>query len=437
MAWRIRLTVAAAVIAAFPVAFLASRVIDRTPLPPPITSFIVLLIVLFIALLIASLAAEPIITRFTALHDDLGNALRAFRDGDFSLRLAEQGDQETAELKRLYNELADVVRADRNQIYEKEVLLDTILQRTPVAVVLLNPAQRVLYSNAAARELLSDGARLDGRLLEDIARHVDAPLREAMAGEGDSIFSVTRGDREETFQLTHRPFRLNEQLHHLLLLERLTAELRRQEVSIWKNAIRVINHEMNNSLAPVRSLFHSARRAGESPAHQHKVEEIHDLIDERLNSLQAFLESYAQFARIPAPRKERTGWTEVLDAVATMYPFRREGQHTTDGTFDRMQMQQVLINLVKNAHESGSDPGEIVVSIHRTSGDHVLRVLDRGRGMTDEVMRSALLPFYTTKPGGTGIGLALCNDIIEAHGGRMRLQARDGGGTVVTCWIPA
>ena len=432
LAWRIRLVFITAVAIAASAGYIASRLAHSTAVPPPVPW----LAALVVAILVALWAAQLVIARFDELHADLGNALRAFRDGDFSLRLTVRGDRETAELKRLYNELADVVRHDRVAIYEKEVLLDTILQRTPVAVVLLNPAGRVVYSNASARELLADGGRLDGRALEEIATHVEAPLQDALAAESSSIFSVARAGRDETFQLSHRAFRLNEQLHHLLLLERLTPELRRQEVSVWKNAIRIINHEMNNSLAPIRSLFHTARRARESPAHQHKIEKIFDLINERLDSLQSFLESYAQFARIPDPRKERARWSEVLDAVATIYPFTREGQPLLEGSFDRMQMQQVLINLVKNAYESGSDPADVKVSIHRTGNDSVLQVLDRGRGMNDEVIRRALLPFYTTKTGGTGVGLALCNDIVEAHGGRMRLQGRAGGGTEVTCWIP-
>jgi signal transduction histidine kinase len=104
---------------------------------------------------------------------------------------------------------------------------------------------------------------------------------------------------------------------------------------------------------------------------------------------------------------------------------------------DRAQMQQVLINLVKNAHESGSAPSEIVVAVHRNHDGIVVRVSDRGTGMSEEVLRHALVPFYTTKPAGSGLGLALCNEIIEAHGGRLRLQATAGGGAVVTCWLPS
>jgi two-component system, NtrC family, nitrogen regulation sensor histidine kinase NtrY len=145
--------------------------------------------------------------------------------------------------------------------------------------------------------------------------------------------------------------------------------------------------------------------------------------------------SGAQFARLPEPRKERVSWAEVLDSVRAFYPFTIDGDAQGEGFFDRAQLEQVLINLVKNAHEAGSE--EVTVSIQRAANDWVVRVLDRGKGMPDEVMRQALVPFYTTKPGGSGLGLALCNEIVEAHGGRMRLAGREEGGTVVTMWIPA
>ena len=375
-------------------------------------------------------SAHSIVSRVDELHAVLGNALSAFRDGDFSLRLAVRGDRELAELKRLYNELADTVRDDRHELHQREVLLDTILQRTPVAVVLLNPARRVVYSNAAARELLADGSRLNDHRLDDL--QLAAPLHEALATFGDSIFHF----EDETFHLSQRIFHINMQEHRLLLIERLTQELRRQEVGVWKRAIRVINHEINNTVAPISSLFHSAQLVQEKPEHRHRLSEIYGLIEERLAFLRSFLDAYAEFARLPEPRKEKTSWSEVIDAVRTLYTFRVEGSPNLECNIDRAQMQQVLINLVKNAHESESDADEVVVSLQRSGDDCVLRVLDRGRGMSDEVMRQALVPFYSTKPGGSGVGLALCNEIVEAHGGRMRLQAREGGGTVVTCWVP-
>ncbi|HET8773356.1 MAG TPA: ATP-binding protein, partial [Thermoanaerobaculia bacterium] len=350
----------------------------------------------------------------------LDDGLRAFKDGDFSMRLASGSDDRTMQIKRLYNEVADVLRVQRNDVYQKELLLDTILQRTPVAVVLVTESDRVLYSNTAARELFA--ARLDGRLFSELLPALLTPMREAIAAGGDAIVTVPGGDRDETFHLTQRTFHLNTVAHRLVLVERLTAELRRQEVTVWKNAIRVINHELNNTIAPISSLIHSARIAQERPDRRHHLPEIYGTIEERLAFLRTFLESYAQFARLPQPRRERTQWREILDDVAALYEFRVDGSPHEEASIDRAQMQQVVINLVKNAHESGSPPDDIVVSVQRAVEGTVLRVVDRGRGMSEDVIRQALVPFYTTKPAGSGLGLPLCNEILEAHGGRMRLQ---------------
>ncbi|HKR64834.1 MAG TPA: ATP-binding protein [Thermoanaerobaculia bacterium] len=426
---RVALALTVTALSAIAGSFLAMRIAYFFTLPKIALWAFAALLVTPVVLLCIRAILQPL----HELRDDLGNALRATRDGDHSLRLVVRGDREIAELKRLYNEVADAVRIDRHEIHNKEILLDTILQRTPVAVVLVNDADRVIYSNAAARELIADGARIDGRLLSEIAENVQPALRDVLFAPADAIFHS--GD--ETFHLGQREFRMHTQEHRLILLERLTPELRRQEVTVWKKAIRLINHEINNSIAPISSLFHSARRAQEMPEHRHRLEEIYGLIQERLEFLREFLDAYAQFARLPEPHKERTVWSDVFEPVRALYPFRVEGHPELDANIDRAQLQQVVINLVKNAHESGSAPEEVVVSIQRAGDDCVLRVVDRGPGMPEEVIRQALVPFYTTKPNGTGLGLALCNEIVEAHGGRMRLAAREGGGTVVTCWVPA
>lgn len=375
-------------------------------------------------------AVHDLVSRITELHAVLGNALSAFRDGDFGLRLAVRGDRELAELKAMYNTLADTVRDNREALHQKEVLLDTILQRTPVAVVLLNAADRVIYSNAAARELIAAGARLNGRLLSDVG--LAPALHDALLSPQDAIFRS--GD--EVFHIGQRVFHLNTQRHRLLLLEHLTPQLRRQEIAVWKKAIRIMNHEINNTVAPISSLFHSARRAQEQPEHRHRVDEIYGLIEERLAFLRTFLGAYAEFARLPEPRKQKTSWNEVIQSAQLLYPFRVEGSPDIECDLDPAQMQQVLINLIKNAHESGSSADDIVVAVERAGTDCVLRVLDRGRGMTEDVMRQALVPFYSTKPDGSGVGLALSNEIVEAHGGQMHLEGREGGGTAVTCWLP-
>jgi signal transduction histidine kinase len=278
---------------------------------------------------------------------------------------------------------------------------------------------------------------VDGRLLEEILASVPEPVREAVKAGNESLFTVPSGDRDETFRFVRREFYLNTQRHSLLMFELLTPELRRQELAIWKRAIRTMNHELNNSIAPLSSLMHSARVAASSPRHAHRVDEIDAAIEERLSHLREFLAAYATFARLPAPRKAIVPWCSVIEDVRRLYSVEVECVPTARGFFDRAQIEQLLINLVKNAHESGSPAEEVRISIRQTDEGTLLRVEDRGCGLSEPAMRQALLPFYSTKPDGTGLGLALASEIIEAHGGRITLQRRDGGGTAVAVVLPS
>jgi nitrogen fixation/metabolism regulation signal transduction histidine kinase len=369
----------------------------------------------------------------------LGDGVRGFRDADFSLRLNADRADEIGELVGLYNEMGDALRAERHDLYQRELLLDTVLQGAPIGILLEDRNGRVAYANRTARDLLGVHGRLEGRLLAELGERSTRELQEALAAPADSLFTVGSEGDEETYRTVRRPFQINMRPHVLHLVERLTPELRRREVEVWKQAIRVMNHELNNSLAPIRSLAHSARQAAARPEHSAMLEPILATIEERATHLAGFLEGYARFARLPRPRPQAVSWSDFLDGVHDLVPFRVEGEPPADrGWFDPAQMQQVLINLLKNAHESGSEPGEVAVSVHATPhGETALRVVDRGRGMQAAEMKRALLPFYSSKPTGTGVGLALCKEIVEAHGGRLRLQNRPGGGLMVTCWLGA
>jgi two-component system, NtrC family, nitrogen regulation sensor histidine kinase NtrY len=391
---------------------------------------------LLVATGMAAWSAHLVTRRVTRTMMVVANGVRGLRENDLSLRLAATGSDEISELINLYNDVAEVLRTQRSNLYQRELLLDTILQGSPMAVVLTNPADRVVFANSSARVLLAEGRRFEGRRFAEIVAELPPSMREIVEAGQESIFTLRGGERDETFHYVRRVFYLNTQRHTLNMLQRLTPELRRQELDVWKRVIRTINHELNNTIAPVSSLFHSARAVQRKPEHAHKLDEIYDTIEERLAFLREFLESYAQFARLPLPRKETVSWRALLDDLRRLYPFREEGMLPAAGIFDRTQLQQVLINLLKNAHESGSAPEEIVVSVTPAAGGATLRVLDRGSGLSDDALRQALLPFHSTKPAGTGIGLALSNEIIEAHGGRLAIQRREGGGTVVTCWLP-
>jgi signal transduction histidine kinase len=219
----------------------------------------------------------------------------------------------------------------------------------------------------------------------------------------------------------------------------MTAELARQEAEIWKKVIRIISHELNNSLAPISSLAHSGKLIARRPDQMHRLESVYDSIRERVDHLTSFLEGYAKFARLPSPAKRRVDWQEWLDGLRQVEDFVLTGEPpAAPGHFDPAQLEQVMINLFKNAREATDGGAEIEVKVERLpEGSTRVQVLDRGRGMSEEVMRQALLPFYSTKASGAGVGLPLCREIVEAHGGALRIHGRPDGGTVVSFRLPA
>jgi two-component system nitrogen regulation sensor histidine kinase NtrY len=326
-------------------------------------------------------------------------------------------------------------RAERN---EQERLLESVVENAPMAIVVYGDTGKIAYSNAQARELFADGAALQAENFLRLAQSAPEGLKQALVREGDSLFTVEQSGQPETYSLSRRFFELEGERHTLLMVKELTPELGRQEIDVWKNVIRIINHELNNSLAPISSMVHSARLIAQSPEQLPKLGRVFDTIDERTQHLTAFLEGYARFARLPKPQPKPVAWRSFLDNLQALFPKVRIGPApTSDAWFDAGQMQQTLINLLKNASEA-SLPEQIVELWAEMSGDGAatITVADRGSGMTDEVLGHALVPFFSTKAKGTGLGLALCREIVEAHRGKLRLTRRSGGGMEITCWLP-
>jgi nitrogen fixation/metabolism regulation signal transduction histidine kinase len=363
-------------------------------------------------------------------------AVASYRDGDFSFSLRVDCNDEFGELRAAHNELGQALREQRDHLVHRELLLDTVTQNSPVALVLVGAYQNVVYANLAARGLLGDGRSLTGRDFTVLLARAPGALRDAAATGEDTLFAVELEGEEETFHLSQRGFLLQGVPHRLYLLKRLTRELSRQEVATWKKLIRVMSHEMNNSLAPIASLAQSGtemlRRGSRS-----ELAGVFATIAERAQSLHQFISGYAAFAKLPAPRSQRVSWSELLEELARHQPFRLSGDlPTAPGWFDRSQIEQALINLLKNAHEAGGPAAEVELAISQAGAEERIEVLDRGPGMSEGVLAHALLPFYSTKRYGTGLGLALTREIAEAHGGRVRLANREGGGLCVTLILP-
>jgi signal transduction histidine kinase len=431
--------VVAAVLGVLALALAAGATVLQLELPPSLAALATLLV----AVPLTAWAVSRLLSPLDRVLRGVADGIRSFRDHDFSVRLAYRRADELGELVRLYNDVGRLLQEERHLLRQRELLLQTALDRSPAAILLVGPTGRVVYSNREARHLLLGGGTLEGKSFPELRAGCPPEMQEVLASDTDGLFTVrTRAedgrDLTETYHLSRRAFQLNYRHHDLVLLRRLTGELGRQEAEIWKKVLRVLSHELNNSLAPISSLVHSARIVASDPRHAHRADEVFDTLRERLDHLQRFLEGYARFARLPRPRKEAVDWERFLDSLREFPQVRLLAPlPTSPGWFDPSQLAQVLVNLFKNAVEASPEEGEVGLRVEAArEGGTWLQVSDRGRGMDEETMRQALLPFYSTKAGGSGLGLALCREILEAHGGKISLQSRPGEGTVVTCWLP-
>jgi len=337
--------------------------------------------------------------------------------------------------RRTWQRLSDDGSAARK---EEARLLQTVVDSVPMAIVVYGDTGTIAYSNAEARALFAERAPLETQNFLNLVQNAPKSLQQALLQPGDALFTVDHDGEHETYSSSRRVFQLQGQPHTLLMVKEMTSELGRQEVEVWKNVIRIVNHELNNSLAPISSMVHSARLIAQQPESLSKLTRVFDIIEERTRHLADFLEGYARFARLPRPRPEPVRWQPLLDGLQALYPqVRFAPAPAMDGYFDAAQLQQTLINLLKNAIEaSGSTPDvELSAEVGR-DGSSTITVRDRGSGMSDEVLKKALLPFFSTKEKGSGLGLALCREIVEAHRGKLRLTRRDPSGLEVSCWLP-
>lgn len=317
-------------------------------------------------------------------------------------------------------------------------VIAVIAESVPDAVLFFTDFGVIRYANAAARELFFEGRPPEGQNFIRLIADAPVPLREALLGESDRLFSMDLNGLRETYHVSRRAFDLDGELHTLLTVKHMTREISRREVEVLKRVVRLISHEVNNSLAPVTSLVHSARLIAKNPDHAGKLLRVFDTIEERTTHLRAFLDGYAVLARLPKPKAGVVAWGSFLGQLSALYPNVRWPEPPRDsGWFDTVQMEQVVINLIKNANEAGSRAEDIEVRIAtRDDGSVEFDVVDRGPGFAPEALKNALLPLYTTKESGSGMGLSLSQEIVEAHGGSIGLSNRPDGGGWIRLLLP-
>ena len=377
----------------------------------------------------------------------LSNLVAGIREGDFSFRArgADDGDALGLTLREI-NTLADALRTQRLGALEATALLRKVMQEIEVAVFAFDQDRRLRLSNRAGERLLDRPVeRLHGHLADELG------LAEVLDGEpGPRIVELGDALAGGRWQLRRGAFRQGGRPMTLVVLSDLSQALREEERQAWRRLVRVISHEINNSLAPISSLAETLQRLLErEPRAQDWEEDLREglgVIEDRAASLGRFMRSYAELARLPAPRLRPVAVGVLIERVAGLelgVPVRVEAGPELDLEADPDQLEQLLVNVLRNAAEATREaegaPGSeaapaIEIEWARAAGQVVLQVRDRGPGIGEAA--NLFVPFYSTKPGGSGIGLALSRQIAEAHGGTIELRDREGGGCCVELRLP-
>lgn len=366
----------------------------------------------------------------------LSNVLAALREGDYSLRARGAAAEDSLGLVYLEaNALADTLRGQRLGALEATTLLRAVMAEIDAAVFAFdNDGSLRLVNRGGERLLGQPSERLLGRSAETLG------LAECL--EGDTPRVLERGGPSASrWELRRSAFRQDGRPHQLVLLTDVSRTLQLEERQAWQRLIRVLSHEINNSLAPIRSLAGSLRNIldrGGADARTDLAEGL-GIIGQRADSLGRFLAAYARLARLPRPTRRPMPigpWVRRVAALETRQAVTVVPGPELTLEADGDQLDQLLINLIRNATDAVAETQGGVAVTWRTVGDGVEVVVeDEGPGIVDTA--NLFVPFYTTKPGGSGVGLALSRQIAEGHGGRLRLENRkDVKGCRAVLWLP-
>ena len=375
-------------------------------------------------LVVAALLRERVVRPLQTLSNLLG----ALREGDYSIRARGADREDALGLAFLEaNVLGETLRSQRLGAMEATTLLRTVMSEIDVAVYAFDEHEKLrLVNRAGARILHQPSERLLGRTAEQLGLDV------ALRGESHHALDIDFPGARGRWEARRSTFRQDGKPHTLLVLADLSKTLREEELKAWQRLVRVLSHEINNSLAPIKSIAGSLQSIlDRQPAPRDAETDLKrglTVIAGRADALVRFMSSYARLARLPTPALQPldvSAWVKRVAALETRLPVRVETGPDVGLRADGDQLDQLLINLLRNAVDASLETnGAVTMGWSRRNGMLEVRVEDEGRGI--ESGANLFVPFYTTKPEGSGIGLVLSRQIAEAHGGTITLENRSG-----------
>lgn len=413
-----------------PMAVLCWLLLRRYSVEPLEQSFILLALALG-WMFAVSILVEQIIRPLQTL----ANVVAALREDDYSFR-ARGGQRNDAlgDLALEVNRLASMLQGQRAGALEAMALVERVMGSMQSPVLAFDPDGRLRLLNTAGEEAF--GLRIPTALGHSATQ---LKLERLLNVEDDEVISLGAGQHSARWVVKRTSFRLRGIPHTLLVLSDVSAALREEERIAWERLIRVLGHEINNSLTPIKSIAGSLRgrlaALNEVPGDQSDFERGLEVIENRSESLNRFLQAYRQLMGLPAPKLRAVPLAGLVQRVAEL---ERRVAVTVTGSenivlqIDADHIEQALINLVRNAADAALSPdadggggARVEISWQIAGAEVVIAVLDNGPGLTNA--GNLFVPFYTTKPGGTGIGLVLAQQIAQAHRGSVQLANRTDG----------
>jgi len=397
-------------------------------------------LIAFIMILLALLCTfVAISSKYHSEHQirTFSNLIESMIDGDYTLRARKQNNHALQDLLNLINDLADNLASHKIEAKESRLLLERIMAQMDAMVIATNEQGYVVMANAAAKKLILPKIEcITDIKLNDIA--VGAQIIESSAGI--VAFNHTKLSGEHfLFKDNFLSSGTQHTLYMLTNAERLLMEKERQA---WQSLLRVLSHEMNNSLAPIIAISQSMKKKLQQTHTELKADSLLagvGIINERADSLSGFIASYSQLSHLPKPNKSLISLSILIEKLALLFP-EAQIQHNIDALLmidvDKGQFEQVLINLLKNATEAMKDQQEKLITVNIEKSTQWLHILIKDTGAGISNLDNLFVPFYTTKSQGSGIGLALCRQIMFNHNAMIKLQNADKQGAVATLSLP-
>jgi two-component system nitrogen regulation sensor histidine kinase NtrY len=403
-------------------------------------NLIVLLVLLLFCLI--GFCVSSVYRKITYQFRTLSNLLEGMVNGDYSLRGRRHvKDDALGQLVDQINSLADTLTEQRFTAFESQLLVEKVIQHIDVAIIAIDENNNLALLNPAAEKLLN----------VELSQVINMPLNyiaeSLLMAESHQVIELDFAHNKGQFQVIRDQYRDHGHQHELFFITDVNNLLREHERQAWQNLIRVLSHEINNSLAPIASLSGTLKTIAnkqqlDATFSENLIGSL-TIIEERASSLRLFVDSYRKLSHLPEPKEIPTNLHQLITKVVALFPNREiTVEHQTGEqekivvSIDPIQIEQVLINLLKNADEAmKGDTKSITIRLANEKNKVLLTILDQGCGVSN--LQNLFTPFYTTKKQGSGIGLVLCRQIIEAHHGHLSISNRsDCQGCIVKVELP-